>query len=52
MFETLMITCSGETRLCIAVDITLPSESIRTMKISEWKKNVPVLKNRPAVFVI
>ena len=52
MFETLMMTCSGETRLCIAVDITLPSESIRTMKISEWKKRVPVLKSRPAVFVI
>lgn len=52
MFETLIMTCSGETRLCIAVDLTLPTESVRTMKISEWKKNVPVLKNRPAIFVI
>jgi len=38
--------------LCIAADITLPSESIRTMKISEWKKNVPELKKRPVIFVL
>jgi 16S rRNA (cytidine1402-2'-O)-methyltransferase len=52
LFETIAETCNNETRLCIASDITLPSESIRTMKISEWKKNVPDLRDRLVVFVM
>ncbi len=52
LFEAIAQTCSNETRLCIASDITLPSELIKTMKISEWKKSVPNLKDRLVVFVI
>jgi 16S rRNA (cytidine1402-2'-O)-methyltransferase len=52
MAESLLETCKGETMLCIAADITLPAESIRTMKISEWKKNVPDLNKRLVVFVL
>jgi 16S rRNA (cytidine1402-2'-O)-methyltransferase len=52
MFDTIITTCSNETRLCIASDITLPSESIRTMKLSDWKKNVPDLRDRLVVFVM
>jgi len=52
MFDALVSICNSETRLCIAADITLPSESVRTMKISEWKKEIPSLKDRFVVFVI
>jgi 16S rRNA (cytidine1402-2'-O)-methyltransferase len=52
MFEALVSVCNNERRLCIAADITLPSESIRTMKISEWKKNVPQLKDKLVIFVM
>ncbi len=52
MIETLTSICSNETNLCIAADITLKSEWIRAMKISEWKKNVPDLKNRLVVFIL
>jgi 16S rRNA (cytidine1402-2'-O)-methyltransferase len=52
MFETLLATCSNDTLLCIASDITLPDESIRTMRISEWKKDIPELKNKLVVFVL
>ena len=52
MFETLAGVCNNETNLCIAADLTLSSEWIRTMKISEWKKNIPDLKNRLVVFII
>jgi 16S rRNA (cytidine1402-2'-O)-methyltransferase len=52
MLETLIGICNNETKLCIATDITLPSEWIKTMKISEWKKNIPDLKNRLVVYVI
>jgi len=40
------------TRLCIACDITLPSEFIRTMTINEWQKNSVDLHKRPTLFVL
>lgn len=52
LFETITEICNNETRLCIASDITLPSESIRTLKLYEWKKAVPDLRGRLVVFVI
>ena len=52
MVESIVTTCHNDTLLCIASDITLPTESIRTMKISEWKRNMPQLKDRLVVFVI
>lgn len=43
---------SGETRLCIAADITTADESIRTLKVKDWKKQKPELHKRPVVFLI
>ncbi|MCE5347407.1 MAG: SAM-dependent methyltransferase [Bacteroidales bacterium] len=52
MMESIIATCHNNTKLCIASDITLQSESIRTMKISEWKKNVPPLTDKLVIFVM
>jgi len=52
MLESILKTCHSDTMLCIAADITLPTESIRTMSISEWKKDLPSLNDRLAVFLI
>ena len=52
MIESLTAICSNDTKLCIAADITLQSEWIRAMKISEWKKNIPDLKNRLVVYIL
>jgi 16S rRNA (cytidine1402-2'-O)-methyltransferase len=52
LFEMLSVTCNNETRLCIAENITLPDESIKTMKIAEWKKSPPMLKDKLVVFVL
>jgi len=52
MFESVISICNDNTMLCIASDITLPSESIRSMKISDWKKNIPSLKDKLVVFVL
>lgn len=38
MIETCLQTFQGNTRLCIACDINAPTEEIRTMTISAWKK--------------
>lgn len=52
MFEALTDVCNGETMLCIASDITLHSEDIRTMKISEWRRNIPDLNHKQIIFLI
>jgi 16S rRNA (cytidine1402-2'-O)-methyltransferase len=52
MMECILETCKNDSLLCIAADITLPSESIITMRISEWKINIPDLNKRLAVFVL
>lgn len=43
---------SPNTKLCIACDITLNTEYISTKKVSEWKKGLPELHKRPAIFIV
>lgn len=52
LVEDIITNCEGNTRLCIAVDITGPEEMIRTKPVSEWKVKLPDLHKRPAVFLI
>jgi 16S rRNA (cytidine1402-2'-O)-methyltransferase len=52
MFESIISACHNDTKLCISADISLPSESIRTMQISEWKREIPMLKDKLVVFII
>ncbi len=52
MLETILSTSNRDTYLCIAADITLPGESIRTMKISEWKNEIPDIRNRQVIFIL
>lgn len=40
-----------ETRLCVACDITLPTEFIKTKTIREWKKKKVNLHKRPCIFI-
>ncbi|MBT8255652.1 MAG: SAM-dependent methyltransferase [Bacteroidia bacterium] len=52
MMESLLSTLNAGTRLCIACDITLPSEFIRTKTVEEWKKEKVDLNKRPTLFII
>lgn len=52
MLEELCSTLMGDTRLCVACDITLPSELILTKTVSSWKNKFPDLHKRPAIFII
>ncbi len=40
------------TKLCIAVDITLSTEFIKTKTVKDWKKKIPEINKRPAIFII
>ena len=48
----LLDACAGATRLCIAADLTLPSESIRTRRVAEWRAAPAAVGRRPAVFLL
>ena len=52
MFEGLKDILSPTTYLCIAADITLPSEYIKTMMVKDWKHQKPDLHKKPAIFII
>jgi 16S rRNA (cytidine1402-2'-O)-methyltransferase len=52
MLDSIIATCHNDTKLCIAADISLQTETIRTMRISEWKKAIPILKDKLVVFVM
>lgn len=52
LLEDILQTLQPNTHLCIAADITLPTEYIKTMKVSEWKKATIDLHNRPTIFII
>jgi 16S rRNA (cytidine1402-2'-O)-methyltransferase len=52
MVESIIGSCKSDTKLCIATDITLASESIKTMRISEWKKATPSLSDKLAIFIL
>ncbi|HZM46046.1 MAG TPA: SAM-dependent methyltransferase [Burkholderiales bacterium] len=52
VFQAVLDHCRDDTLLCVAVDLTLPSEAIATRTIAEWKKNRPPLNRRPAVFLL
>lgn len=53
MFDAILSTCQAATRFCVATDLTLPSESIRTMTIQAWKKQTPPeIERRPTVFLL
>jgi 16S rRNA (cytidine1402-2'-O)-methyltransferase len=52
MIQSLLETCMPDTRLCIACDLTLPTEYIKTDTIAGWKKQVPDIHKRPVIFVL
>ena len=52
MLDDLRAVLSPETRVCIACDITLPSEYIKTFTIKEWKNIKTDLHKRPTIFIL
>lgn len=52
MLQALLEHCAPRTLLCVAADITQPTEQIMTRPIAEWRDQLPQLDRRPAVFLI
>ena len=52
MLEDILQAVNASTQVCIATDITLPTEFIKTMSASQWKNIKVDLHNRPTIFII
>ena len=52
LFEALMQHCHPNTKLCVAMELTAPHESIKTQTIAHWKKNPPELHKKLVVFLL
>ena len=52
LLEDIIASCDSRTKLCIACDITLPTEYIKTKSIFDWKNKLPDITKRPAIFLI
>lgn len=52
MFDDILKTCSGNTMLCVATDLTLQTESVVTRSIAKWKGHRPAFKKRPTMFLL
>lgn len=52
MLEDLCANLQPHTRVCVACDITLETEYIKTMTIANWKNVKVDLHKRPAIFII
>ena len=52
LFSDMLAVCSPNSRICIAADITLPTQFIRTKSVAQWKREKPEIGQRPCVFVL
>ena len=49
----MLATLSGTTRVTVAVDITSPTQIIRTLSVEQWRKTpLPDMHKRPTIFII
>ncbi|MGH8764642.1 MAG: SAM-dependent methyltransferase [Burkholderiales bacterium] len=52
MLAALVETCAPDTRLCLASDLTLGTESISTRAMDEWRSSGYAVGKRPTVFLL
>lgn len=52
MLEALITTCKDNTMICVACDISLDTQYIKTLSVKKWRKNIPNLHKRNTVFLL
>jgi len=53
IFKDILTSLNNNTKLCVAVDLTLTTEEIYTKSIEDWKKETKLdLNKRPCIFLI
>ena len=52
LFDALVRICRPETRLCLATDISGPSEVIKSLCIADWHGQKPDIHKKPTIFLL
>jgi 16S rRNA (cytidine1402-2'-O)-methyltransferase len=52
LLAALLECCEPATRLCVAADLTLPTEEIATRDVAQWRRLQASIGRRPAVFLL
>jgi len=52
ILEDICTFLNKDTRVCVACDITLPTEYIKTKTVNDWKHTAVDLHKRPTIFII
>jgi 16S rRNA (cytidine1402-2'-O)-methyltransferase len=52
VLEDLLNELMDDTLVCIACDLTLPTERIQTMTVAKWREHAYDLNKRPTMFLI
>lgn len=53
LLKDILANCNDRTQLCVAVDLTAPTEYIRTQSVGQWKKQADAdFHKRPAIFLL
>lgn len=52
LLNDILKTCSNNTLLCIACDLTSKEEFVNTRTVIAWKKQIPDINKKPVIFLI
>jgi 16S rRNA (cytidine1402-2'-O)-methyltransferase len=52
LMESLVKSCHSQTLICVATDISAPTEIIKTKTAQQWKTGLPQLHKRPSIFLL
>ena len=52
MMADILSVCGGNTRICVAANITMPDAYIKTKTVSQWKQSPISIGKRPCVFLL
>jgi 16S rRNA (cytidine1402-2'-O)-methyltransferase len=52
LLAALLEACNEKTRLCVAADLTLPTESIQSLSVAAWRRAKAQIGRHPAVFLL
>ena len=52
LLQAIVATCRPTTQCCVAADLTLPTEWIRSAPVSTWRHGTPEIGRRPALFLL
>lgn len=52
LIKDILQNCKDNTQFCIAVDITGPTENIRTKSVRNWQQQIPDIHKRLGIFLL